>query len=444
MTDAISAVFVFLILGGLMGAVRFWDKRRNLHPELARKLIHVGMGVVTLAFPWLFSSAISVFLVAAGATATLVAVRTLPRLGGVGNLLHGVTRKSLGEFYFPFGVAILFFASEGEPALYWPPLLLLTFADALAALAGVAFGSRRYTTDDGVKTVEGSAAFFLVAFVATAFSLGLWSSLDWPRIIIVSLLLGLIGVLLEAIAWRGLDNLFIPVLGFLFLDAFLELGFAELGWRLGALAGLILFTHLWKRRTTLNDSALLGSALFGYLAIAVGGPSWTIPPLLLFLFYPRLVPYLPDQRGNSQPAAGVLSVAAPGLFWLLFHRLTGDPLLLFSYSFTFAAHLGIIWVARWLEGGEDLSLKRLLVHAIFSTGLVVILPLGFEIELTKGLYVYFAGTLFGTALACQIATHHFSKLKNPGEPVPGCWIFRGSLVFALSLILHLAIVAWNK
>lgn len=442
MTDAISAAIVLAALGGLMGSVRFLHRRRAIHPEVSRKAMHVGMGIVTLAFPWLFASSLSVFLLAFGAAAVLIAVRTLPHLGEMGSVLHGVGRKSLGEVYFPFGVAVLFFASGGDPVLYWPPLLLLTFADALAALAGVAFGTRHFTTDEGAKTVEGSAVFFAVAFVATAVSLGLWSGSNWPTIFLVSVLFGLIGVLLEAIAWRGLDNFFIPVLGFLFLDAFLVLGTFDLAWRLALLGALVGFTMMWKRRTTLNDSALLGAALFGYLALAVGGPLWALPPLLLFLFYPRLVPYVPETRTNTQPAAGVLAVAAPGLFWLMGYRLTGDPVFLFSYSFTFAAHLGIIWVARWLEGEGGVSTGRLFVHATVSTLLIVVLPLAAGMERSSGLALYFGFALVATVLACFLSARRFSRLKTDEGPVPPCWFFRGGLVFALSLVVNQTIAIW--
>jgi phytol kinase len=441
-TDALSATLVLVILSGLMGAVRFWQHRRSVHPELSRKALHIGMGVITLAFPWLFQSSLSVFLLALTSASALVTVRIVPHLGKVGDVLHRVGRKSFGEIYFPFGVALLFFASGGDPMLYWPPLLLLTFADSIAALTGIAFGRLHYTTDDGAKTVEGSVAFFVTAFAATAVSLGMWSTLDWEIVLLVSLLFGMIGVLLEAVAWRGLDNLFIPVLGFLFLDAFLILEPFNLIWRLALLGALLLFAFSRKRRTTLNDSALLGVALFGYLSLVVGGILWTLPPLLLFLFYPRLVPYFPDSRANVQPAAGVLAVAGPGLFWLLLHRLSHDPSYLLPYTFTFAAHLGIIWVARWLEGGHRVSACRLLRHAGLPTVLIVVLPLGAGMERSGGLFLYFIAALLATAVTCHLSARHFCLQSSGGQPVPACWFFRGGLVFALSLGLHLAIDLW--
>src|SRR5262245_59802435 len=36
------------------------QRHYRLHPELVRKLVHIGMGLATLSLPWLFASAWSV------------------------------------------------------------------------------------------------------------------------------------------------------------------------------------------------------------------------------------------------------------------------------------------------------------------------------------------------------------------------------------------------
>jgi phytol kinase len=78
-------------------------------PELTRKLLHAGSGLLTLTFPFVFRSAWPVFLLA-GASATLIAAAKFlpalrPRLGRVAS---GVARTTLGEIYFPAAVAWLF------------------------------------------------------------------------------------------------------------------------------------------------------------------------------------------------------------------------------------------------------------------------------------------------------------------------------------------------
>ena len=45
---------VLLALGVLLGGLTLCRRWAAPHPELLRKLLHAGMGLVTLSFPWLF------------------------------------------------------------------------------------------------------------------------------------------------------------------------------------------------------------------------------------------------------------------------------------------------------------------------------------------------------------------------------------------------------
>src|SRR5262249_1979590 len=144
-----------------------------LHPELARKIVHMGMGGVTLTFPWLFHEAWPVLLLAGVSILGLLALRVVGSLkSALGSVLGGVSRVSLGELYFPLAVRVLFVLFLGGPdgervpriILYAAPILLLTLADAAAALIGVSYGRLHYVTADGVKSWEGSLACFTCAF----------------------------------------------------------------------------------------------------------------------------------------------------------------------------------------------------------------------------------------------------------------------------------------
>ena len=57
-------VTVLLILAGLMAALAYFHKNHAPHPELVRKLLHIGMGLVTLSFPYLFDAAWPVIVLA--------------------------------------------------------------------------------------------------------------------------------------------------------------------------------------------------------------------------------------------------------------------------------------------------------------------------------------------------------------------------------------------
>ena len=128
---------VLSALGGLMGGLRLYQRLASPHPEVVRKLLHMGMGLVTLSFPWLFDQTWPVLVLAVLSIALLTSVRLVAGLkSSLGSVVSGVARASLGEIYFPVAVAVLFvlFVHNGETpfgrrmVLYCIPVLLLTGA----------------------------------------------------------------------------------------------------------------------------------------------------------------------------------------------------------------------------------------------------------------------------------------------------------------------------
>ena len=52
----LGMALVLLTLGALLAALTLYRRVGAPHPELLRKLLHVGMGLTTLLFPFLFVS----------------------------------------------------------------------------------------------------------------------------------------------------------------------------------------------------------------------------------------------------------------------------------------------------------------------------------------------------------------------------------------------------
>jgi phytol kinase len=340
----LGMALVGLCLGGMMFGLR--GLRNRVHPELLRKCLHVGMGLITLSFPWLFADRWPVVVLGVLASVLMLVIRQSAvirsRIGGV---VDGVERqeKSLGEVYFPVAVAGLFYLAHGDPVAYCVPLLLLALGDAVAALIGVRYGRLYFTTDDGRKSWEGSIAFFVVAFLSVHIPLLLSSDATRLQSLLIGLIMGLLVMLLEAIAWRGLDNLFIPLGGFLLLQTFRQQDEAALTVRLIVTIFLVVFALTWRQRTTLNHGAALGAALIGFLAWAVGGWRWLLPPLSLFSLYALLFPFISDAiKRESHDIHDVLNATGIGLLWLFIAAILDRPALLLSYTVAYAAHLAII------------------------------------------------------------------------------------------------------
>ena len=202
--------------------------------------------------------------------------------------------------FFPIAVATVFCLARSTPVdpnrqalLYAIPILLLTLADAGAALVGIRYGTVSYSTEDGTKTLEGSLSFLLVAFFCVHVPILLATNVGRPETLLIALLLAFLTTMSEAVAWRGLDNLFLPLLAFYLLEIYLDMSLEKLTIRAAVMVGLIAFVLVYRRFTTIAGSGILGAALFGYAAWALGGPAWLVPPLVFFVAYSLLSPPTP-------------------------------------------------------------------------------------------------------------------------------------------------------
>jgi phytol kinase len=251
----IVGIFAVLMIG-LQG----YRRSRSKDPELVRKLLHIGMGLVTLALPWLFAATWPVLLLTAGFTLLLTALRfsrPLQRL--LGGIIDGVSRESMGEIYFPVAVGLLFLLSGGDQITFCIPMLILALADASAALIGKRYGTLRYPTVDGEKSVEGSIAFLVVALLSTQIPLLLFTDTGRAESLVIALTLSLLTMLFEAIAWRGLDNLFVPLGAFLLLRSLLKMDVSALTVRLGIAVVLVSFgVALCPQRSSLRREYWIG------------------------------------------------------------------------------------------------------------------------------------------------------------------------------------------
>ena len=209
----VLSVFCTLFL-----TLRAWQCKYNPDPEWVRKLFHLGMGLFTLSLPWLFASAWPVVVMCVVTVALLMAIRRSPLLQRkFGAVLGNVARCSHGEMYFSLGVATLFIWAKNDRVLYLISILLLTFADAAAALVGKRFGAHRYPTIGGHKSLEGSLAFLTVAVACIYVPLALSSNVDAGAALLLALTVALLLTIIEAIASRGLDNLLIPLAAYALL-----------------------------------------------------------------------------------------------------------------------------------------------------------------------------------------------------------------------------------
>lgn len=431
--DWLGMGLVLAILGGLMASLRLYQRWYSPHPELVRKLLHVGMGLVTLSFPWVFSSPWPVVLLAGMSIALLLGVKLYkPLKQELGSVTDGVGRDSFGEIYFPLSVALLFILSAGDAILFGIPMLVLTLADAVAALIGVRYGLLRYTTSEGQKSAEGSIAFFTVAFLSTHIPLLLLTDTGRAHTLMISLTLGLLVMLLEAIAWQGLDNLFIPLGGFIMLTLYLDMDVNALFARVCVTLILVIFTLSWRDRTTLNDSAILGAAFVGYLSWALGDWHWLISPLILFFSYTILCPWTKQYPQRRYNILAVLGVSCTCLLWVVLAKIFHHSEFFYPYTLACAANVVIIDIAVPKEHGK-LPSPLFAVKYIIKGWSLIFIPFFVMEGFRKMAINYAAISLLGVTLVA-IAFCILQAIMYTWEDDNPLWFSRAGVVAAGSFI----------
>lgn len=281
----------------------YWARSRGISTEWTRKGVHMGGGTATLFFPWVFESLWEPSLLCLAFASILILSRCL----GAMPAIHAIGRPSYGAYLFPPAVlGTLAYGQALQNPLYSTlGLAVLSYADAGAALVGKSLGKWRYAIHEGRKSMEGSLTFWVVSSVILALGLGLFTPLSPLLWISAALYAGLLLSAMEMMAWRGLDNLILPLATVYILERICSktplVALLDLTLILFCLA----FAITWLRTTRLPwaTRAALGTLVYGALRL-MDWP-WALP-IFLALFAFRFA-----HMGQSRP--GKLQVAP--IFW---------------------------------------------------------------------------------------------------------------------------------
>lgn len=337
---ALSVILIgFLVTVSRLGARFGWQN------EVKRKLLHAGLGLTTLSFPIVFAKDWEMMALGGVMIAIMLIIRLVPRFKQqTASGLYDVARVSYGELFFVISVIALYFLSDHEWVLYAVPLIILTLSDAAAALVGVNFGKRRFDVVEGKKSLEGVIAFGVVTFILVSGALMWLTSLSWTHIVLIAVLLALLGALTEAVAWKGMDNILVPMGMFLLLKHYLGASVAELYLSLVLVAGLVVLGLLIRRLSALNIHALMMAMILAYGLWQVAGWPFLVGPLWVFALHLGLSFWHKEDHAYSHEA--IISIGATSLFWLLVSDSLRYPEALFLYYLSLAIHIQIILLIR--------------------------------------------------------------------------------------------------
>jgi phytol kinase len=205
--NVLIAVFVTFLL---LASTEFLWRKGHVQKEYARKIVHMSVGVFVAAWPF-FLSWDEIRLLS---IAFIVVVSISLKLKFFKSI-HSVERPSWGEVLFAAAVGLTTLLTN-DPYIYAAAIMHMSLADGAAALLGTKYGqSNGYRVLGQFKSRAGSLAFFsvslliLAAYVVTT---GIYVNTGYV------VLLAMFATAVENCGWKGLDNLFVPVLIALVLE----------------------------------------------------------------------------------------------------------------------------------------------------------------------------------------------------------------------------------
>lgn len=208
---------------GFASLIAALSRCARLSREVIRKSYHIACSLsifilIRLFDHWYAAAISSAIPFALGVLAILIG-RKIPSLAGMRIDRHAGGNELLRQVLSAQTVFVLLVTvCWGVLGPSWKHhaavgLVAWGFGDAFAAIVGRRFGKRKVACPafDTNKTVEGSSAGAVAAFLAIFVTLWLLSGLPWYATIGVSAALAVVTSLLELVSKKGLDNLLIPL-----------------------------------------------------------------------------------------------------------------------------------------------------------------------------------------------------------------------------------------
>jgi len=222
-SSLLALVLPPLTLVPVMGLLSRAKSNNAVQAELRRKALHVSIGFMSLFLPLVLTETWLIIAACLLAFGWMLSVRHVAFIRSrFGRVLHDADRRSHGELYFTLSIGLLLFLATDEPLLYIAPILILSIADAVAALVGKAFPMGRLGGPARGKTLSGCAAFFLAAFVISVAAITAFLPIPLSAAISVAFIVASVTGALEAVSTRGLDNLTVPIGAYVVLSLFFQ------------------------------------------------------------------------------------------------------------------------------------------------------------------------------------------------------------------------------
>jgi phytol kinase len=193
----------------------------KVRAEYTRKFAHVTVGILALTFPAYFISHWQVLTLSSMFFIILVVAKKHKQLQHI----HAVPRVTYGSYLYPPTVYGCFILGNkmGFGQFFYIPILVMAVSDPVAAITGLKWG-KSITKKKNSKTFLGSLMFLVSAIIATLILRFSIPDISLQRLLLISVLVGLVGMFAEVSSYKGWDNFTIPLSIVLLMFALRYLG----------------------------------------------------------------------------------------------------------------------------------------------------------------------------------------------------------------------------
>ncbi|MCL1935511.1 MAG: hypothetical protein FWF57_03930 [Defluviitaleaceae bacterium] len=435
MTDLSWAIVVLVTLFSLICLTKVFGS--HLNAEWSRKIIHVGMGILSLGFPFMFEHRLTVLYLGLVTLPLLLALRLNSKLRtGVGSVLLGVSRNSFGELYFLVALVVVFLFYQ-DPYEYIISMSVLTFADSIAALVGISYGrfSLSHGSEDS-KSSEGSIMFFIIAYFCTLIPLQLMSDVGRAEVLVISLLIGILAALIEMVSTDGNDNILLPILTFAFLRHNILQPIEEILIIMSIMILILIPCFIIYKLTTITRLSIVYSLLTAYILLIQGGYPWLIPAFMLFLTF-GILPSMPkEERQITHNYRVIACNTIVGIVCLILSIFLPayQSILYLSFSLANASHLNLNTYSR-LVNFKQQSPTISVLYSLFKSGIFVVLPTFMISNLGSIAIIIYLLFLLASSYFAIYLTKKFDYRHITDEKLRGHTLSVGILVFVFTIVI---------
>lgn len=440
MTELMRSLIISGIFGTIFAIAEAWRILLHGKVEHTRKFVHFACGLVALSFSYIFQSHWTVLALCVIFSLIIVTSKRLNLLQSI----HGVQRITQGGIYHPIAIYVTFLLSlyMQQPLFYVIAILVLSVSDAFAALIGVSYGVNFYKVEKDIKSWEGSTIFFLCTFLIVHISLLLFTSTGRLESILIGLYAAIMVTIIEAISFRGTDNLFVPLGTIYVVYLNFYAGAEHLAWQFPMLLGTLALTALIaKPSKKFGNSGIVAFALFGYTVWTMISWTWTIALLIgiLAVSYSNYFLGISENEDEEYRVVPVFYMLIPAFIWIAVTNFFVDVLRIDYQAILYVPYIICVtsrlvtlwgWRRRKLDSWKwaNVFLRTLIVTVVFSSTLFFVAN---QHILLMAIMMY-VGTLFIQVAFWLIGGKEIEKRSR-------IWLLRAAAIITIVVTAGIAL-----